>query len=222
MTNGDDSPFGAAVGRYSLEVLDGDWEFLELAESVRQYVHVYSFIHALGMLDDAARKERLQWVFRAHPWRGGWDSVNFFKSLVGTVPAEHRPKVTSIQMASPGSIDLRLAMWAARQTGRVVNAVCSDSVDKANATYREMHEHARGMRLLRKDVKILEAIEPQEFRFAQRAAEDLIDLMGMTGHARRLWRLAKDNPLSLMKVVFALYRRVRVLAELQHGGKIRF
>ena len=34
--------------------------------------------------------------------------------------------------------------------------------------------------------------------------------------------LAKDNPLSLMKVVFALYRRVRDLAELQHSGKIRF
>lgn len=154
MTNGDDLPFGAAAGSYSLWV-DGDWEFLELAESVRQYVHVYSFIHALGMIDDAVRRERLQWAFRAHPWRGGWDSVNFFKSLVGTVPREHKPKVTSIQMASPGSIDLRLAMWAARQTGRVVNAVCSDSVDKANATYHEMHEHARGMRLLRKDVKIL-------------------------------------------------------------------
>ena len=64
--------------------------------------------------------------------------------------------------------------------------------------------------------------EPHPFHFARRAAEDLIDLMGMTGYAHRLWRLAKDNPLSLMKVVFALYRKVRVLAELQDGGKIRF
>ena len=221
MTNGDDSPFRGAVGSYKLRV-DGGWEFLELAEFVRQFVHVYSFIHALGMIADAVRLERLQWAFRAHPWRGGWDSVNFFKSLVGTVPIEHRPKVASIQMASPGSIDLRLAMWAARQTGHVVDAVCIDSVDKANATYREMYERARDMRLLRKDVKNLEVIEPQEFRFAQRAAEDLIEIMGMTMYMHRLSRLAGGNPLSLMKVIFALYRRVRVLAELQDGGKIRF
>ena len=162
MTNGDDLPLGAAAGSYSFQV-DGGWEFLELSDFVRQYVHVYSLIHALGMIDDAARKERIQRAFRAHPWRGGWDSVNFFKSLVGTVPGEHRPRVTSIQIASPGSIDLRLAVWAARQTGRVVNAVCSDSVDKANATYSQMYERAKDMRLLRKDVKLLEAIESQEF-----------------------------------------------------------
>ena len=91
-----------------------------------------------------------------------------------------------------------------------------------NATYDRLHRGAKERQLLRKNVKRQEAFEPRDLEFAARAANELIQLMGMERYTPQLERLAGNNPLSLMKVIFALYRRVKVLAELQDDGKIRF
>ena len=105
MTNGDDSPHGVA-GSYGLRV-DGGWGLLELSEFGRQYVQVYSVIHALAAEAEerGALENRLRRTLRAFPWRGGWSSVNFFKSLIDAVPDEYAPRIAKIEYASPGSID---------------------------------------------------------------------------------------------------------------------
>ena len=222
MTNGDDSPHGAA-GSYRL-LVDGGWGLLELSNFGQQYVQVYSLIHALEVEaeEGGASEDRFRWALRAFPWRGGWSAVNFFKSLIAAVPGEYAPRIAKIEYASPGSIDLLLAVGAAQQTRRIVDAVCSYSPERVNATYDRLHKEAKGQQLLRKNAKHEETFEHRELAFAARAADELIHLMGMEGYAHQLKRLARNNPLSLMKVIFALYRRVRVLAELQDEGKIRF
>ena len=93
MTNGDDFPQDAPGSR-TLKV-DGGWEFLELSNFGRQYVHIYSLIHALKAAAGTSgdHEKRLRWAFRAFPWRGGWSSVNFFQSLVDAVPNKHRPRI---------------------------------------------------------------------------------------------------------------------------------
>ena len=222
MTNGDDFPHGAA-GSYRLRVYGG-WGLLELSDFGRQYVQVYSLIHALEAEaeDGGASENLLQWALRAHPWRGGWSAVNFFKSLIAAVPGNYAPRIAKIEYASPGSIELLLAVGAAQRTRLIVNAVCSNSLERVNATYDRLHKEAKGQQLLTKNAKHEEAFKPRESAFAARAADELIHLMGMEGYVHQLKRLARNNPISLMKVIFALYRRVRVLAELQDEGKIRF
>lgn len=216
MTNGDDAPHGV-TGAYGLQV-DGGWGLLELSEFGRQYVQVYSLIHALAAEAEerGALQNRLQWTLRAFPWRGGWSSVNFFKSLVDAVPA---PRITKIEYASPGSIELLLGVGAAQQTRRIVDAVCAYSPDRVEATYDRLHREAKERQLLRKNVKRQEAFEPRDSEFAERAANELIRLMGMERYKPQLDRLAGNNSLSLMKVIFALYRRVKVLAELRIPGQ---
>ena len=223
MTNGDDFPHGTAES-YRLEV-DGDWELLELSDFGRQYVQVYSLIHALHAAGERGGGALEDWItraFRVFPWRGGWSSVNFFKSLIYAVPDEYTPRVGRIEYASPGSIELQLAVRTARQTQRMVDTICSYSVKEVHATYERLHRDAKALDLLRRDVKLQEALEPPKAAFAAGAADELIRMMGMQHYTDQLKRLTQDNPLSLMKVVFALYRRVRVLAELQDSKKIRF
>ena len=219
MTNGDDLPLDA--GEYPLQV-DGGWGLLELSDFGRQYVQVYSLMHVLGATEGGAREERIRWAFHAFPWRGGWSSVNFFRSLMESVPNEYKPRIASIEYASPGSIKLVLDERAARQVRHIVETICATSVETADEVYRRLHTEAKELGLLRRDVKTQERFGPRESEFSIQAGETLIRIMGMRRDMDHLVRLSENNPLSLMKVLFALYRRVRVLAVLQSNGKIEF
>ena len=261
MTNGDDAPRGD-IGRHPLKV-DGDWGLLELANFGREYVQVYSFLHALNaesqeleaeavgepapgprtlsatdalpaelvgdIADDAAVDEQLQTVeaarlrhaSTAYPWRGGWSAVNFFRNIVHAVPHAHSPRVARLEYSSPGSIELVLSVPIAEEIRKLVTTVAEAPDDVTDYLYKELHREARTRRLLGRHVKG-SALRPDDSTFAKAASTELLSLMGLDKYQLQIVRLTDGNELAMMKIVFTLYRRIRVLARLQNTRKVLF
>ena len=121
-------------------------------------------------------------------------------------------------------IELELAPEPAEQTRGIVDSVCrSPSVAVANETYYHLHKNAQRRGLLRRSAKREgTSLDPERLEFAASAADRLIHVMGLEKYEDQLQQLAEHNPLTLMKVVFALYRKVKPLAELQDAGKVFF
>ena len=87
--------------------------------------------------------------------------------------------------------------------------------------YKKLRKQAQARKLLGKNVKA-SMLRPADSVFAEAASTELLGLMGLKKYQLQISRLTDDNVLAMMKIVFSLYRRIRVLAKLQNTGKILF
>lgn len=125
--------------------LDGEWGLLEFSGFGRQYLQTYAAIYALANLpaeDEIPADERVEYAFRAFPWKGGWSSVDFFSTLRYSVPKKHQPRVVEIEYASPGHIDLLLVVSIALVISRSVKHV-ADHIDRFNTVYNNIQKGIR-------------------------------------------------------------------------------
>ena len=207
--------------------LDGDWGLLELSGFGRQYVQVYSFLYAIeygappeDLDDDPFGFNRVLRAFRVFPWAGGWSSVGFYKSLQVSVPKEHRPRIVAIEYASPGYIELGVALPIAWALSGLVRHCCT-SIKAVSETYYQIRKNAQELKLLRTKVGRADLeLEREKLKFAEEAAERLgaaMDFKGMDD-LRRL----TDHPVVRLKILMSLFRRVRDLAKLQDSDQIKF
>ena len=112
-------------GEHRLQI-DGDWELLELSGFGRHYVQVYSFLYAFEYgIKQEYPNDRTLHAFEALPWAGGWSAVNFYETLRVAVPSNLRPRVIAIRYASPGFIELAVAIAVALSIRKIVDQVCS-------------------------------------------------------------------------------------------------
>ena len=170
--------------------VDGSWELLELSSFGRQYVEVYSVIYALQAVRPVdPTEDQFRWALRAFPWKGGWSSVSFFQSVVAVVPAKLVPRIVRINYASPGEIQLLLAVTAALRLKHIVDSVCSIA-ERVNAAYDTLHKSAQERKLLTLDVKRREReFTRDELKFAANTSEELLILLDMQElrYNRKLW-----------------------------------
>lgn len=207
------------VGNYRLE-MDREWGLLELSGFGRQYVQVYSLLYALQFGAQEGPDDGTLRAFGAFPWTGGWSAVGFYDSLRIAMPRDHRPRIVAIEYASPGYIELGVAVVVAANIRRIVDHVCG-IVDRANATYRGIYKAAMERKLLKVDVRRAQLeLERDELEFAAGAARELGATMDLD-LADELEGLT-ENPLVRLKILLSLYRRVRYLSKLQRSRHIRF
>ena len=208
------------VGHHRLE-MDAEWGLLELSGFGRQYVQVYSIVYALHFgAEEEDPEERTVHAFGAFPWIGGWSAVDFYDSLRIAVPAGHRPRIVAMQYASPGYIELAVAVGVALNIRRIVDHVCS-IIERANDTYSKLYKAAMERKLLRVDARRAQMkLARDELDFAEEATRRLAAMMGLD-LMDELERLT-ETPLMRMKILFSLYRRVRDLAKIQKSKRIRF
>ena len=217
MTNGDDFP---STSKYRL-TLNGGWEFLEWLDFGRQYVQVYSLVHALlKAIDDGHVSAKLTGSGVA-PWRGGWSAANFFTTAIGSVDRQNKPRLSEIQYASPGYIELFLDEQSAQGTKRIIDAVCYDTSKEVRTEYNLLHREASKRGLLRKSARGTDLNRDDE-QFCLSASRTMIRRMRLEEYGTGLDEVTGGNPLAVMKVIFAIYRRVMVLADLQDNGKVSF
>ena len=209
------------VGRHRLN-MDGKWDLLELSSFGRQYVQVYSILYALHFgADKDDPDDRTHHAFGAFPWRGGWSAVGFYESLRVAIPRNHRPHVIAIEYASPGYIDLAVIPLVALGIEWTVDRVCN-SIDRINATYTNLYKGAADRKLLKIDARQdPPELTSDDLQFATVASTRLIEAMAIDNLGDNLHILTR-NPISTMKIVFSIYRRVRSLAKLQRSNKINF
>ena len=208
------------LGSHRLE-MDGDWGLLELSGFGRQYVQLYSFLYVLESTGaEPEPDEATLHPFRAFPWAGGWSAVDFFDSLRVAVPPTHRPRIASIRYSSPGYIELTLAVAVALNLRKIVDHVCS-SVERIHDTYNALYRGAQERKLLKLDVRRRQLVlDREQLQFAEEATNALLRMMNL-GPLSAFFRLTA-NPVARMKILLAVYRRLRRLVKLRNSGQIRF
>jgi hypothetical protein len=162
-------------------------------------------------------EDRVESAFRAHPWRGGFSAVNFYDQLGYLVPSRDRPKIHSIRYASPGWLELTLAVAIAANIEKLVEAF-TKSGKLLNSLYKDIYKGLHQRRLMSIKVKRQEiALRRDQIRFAQESAKALSQLLDFK-HLNDLDNLTR-NPLGTLKILLSLYRRVRLLAKYESKGK---
>lgn len=203
--------------RYRIPIA-GEWSLEDLYVYPRTYEQCYFTYLALLSLEDDADQERIDHAFDAFPWQGGYSAVNFYNQLKWSVPRQLRPRVRRIQYASPGFIELSLAVAAALAIARIVHAFCSSARD-VNATYTEIYRDLQERKLLKVETEAAiqkltrddeQVIQTHLSTLGAVLEVDLITLNDKTG-----------SPFKSLKVLLSLFRRMRTLAQYQKSGKTK-
>jgi hypothetical protein len=206
-------------GLYKI-TLDADWSLKDFYELPHVFAQVYALNCAFLLARSADDSEQLVYGFSSYPWRGGYSAVNFYNALGNQIPLRLRPKVKSIQYASPGWIALSLLVPAALGIGKVIDAFVK-SAGGVNALYTDIYKGMQDRKLMRLDVKQkeLELAEAQ-LNFVVKSSQLLAE--GLDFENLDELNEATENPLATLKILLSYYRRVRTLAEYSIKGKAKF
>lgn len=206
---------------YRIE-MDGDWNLEDLYVLPRTYIDLYSFLYsftiAVDQYDD--QDNRLVITYSAHPWVGGYSSLNFYSNLKYIVPSENRPSITSIQYASPGWMELSVVVLVATNLQRIVKCFVESGIE-LNRLYSDIRKglHDREMMKIEAKRASLE-LEKEQRDFAIESAEKLSALLGFE-HIAELHKLT-GNPLASLKILLSFYRKIKILAKYETSGKAKF
>ncbi|NDV61659.1 hypothetical protein G0Q06_04270 [Puniceicoccales bacterium CK1056] len=201
--------------------MDGEWSLEDLYILPRTYIDAYSFMYSflrpIETFDDL--DDRLVITYSAHPWKGGFSSLNFYQNLKYIVPAKERPSVITIQYASPGWIELGVILVVATQIKRIVSCFVG-SASELNSLYKEIYEgmHERKMMKLEAKRESLK-LSKEQLDFAVKSTDKLSRLMGFE-NIKQINRLTK-NPLATLKILLSFYRKIKILAEFDESGKTK-
>lgn len=200
--------------------IGGSWSLKDFYELPHTFAQVYAFHCAFLLMDEVDDPERLWYVFGSFPWRGGYSAVNFYNSLNSQVPLGFRPKVKSIQYASPGWIELSLLVPAAVAVSKVVDMFIR-SASGLNGLYTEIYKGMHERKLMRIEAKRQEMdLTEKQIEFAVNMSKVLAEGLGFD----RIEELNErtGHPVATLKMLLSYFRRVRKLAEYATTGKAEF
>jgi hypothetical protein len=205
-------------GDYMIYV-DKRWSLEDLYLFPRAYEQVYFAYEALIPAADDQMNERILRAFNAFPWRGGYSAVSFYNQLKYATPKERRPIIRQIRYASPGYIELVLAIPLAIQIAGVVGAVAG-SLLACNKLYNTIYTDAQKRELLALDIKSAEIdLANKQLDFIKNSNEKLAEILMLESAV--VIESRAEHPLIAMKILMSIYRRVRTLAEYHQKGKAK-
>lgn len=201
--------------------LDGEWSLEDLYVFPHIFEQIYFLTFSLLPNHDEFTLERINYAYRAFPWRGdGYSAANFYNQLKYIIPIGQRPQLISINYASPGLLEIGLILSVAVTVGKIVKVFC-DSINQVNQTHNNIMKgmHERRLLLLDERRRSLD-LEREEIQFIDNSLnmmahilgfDDIKDINKKTGH-----------PYKSLKILLSLYRRIRTLADYQQKGKAFF
>lgn len=199
--------------------IDGDWNLVDLNEFPRIYRQLYSVIYSFeGDFSQATRSEIAE-IYTRHPWKGGFSTINWFSELYYVIPPKDRPQVLSMQYASPGWIDLGLYVATAVSIRSMLISL-SSTARHINETYNQIqngiHENKLNkIKLKRAKLKLAR----DNLNFVEESCGKMAKLIGFK-HLQQMHERT-GNPLVSLKMLLALYRRLRDLQKFENEGKTR-
>jgi hypothetical protein len=208
-----DSPTNFRIG------MDGKWTLEDLYKFPHTFQQAYYFWNAIGTEHEGDIR-RINLAFSLLPWQGGYSAVNFFEQLKFSVPRRDRPNVLAIHYESPGWLDLSLIIAGALALSRVVKSIAA-TLDQCNATYGAIYKGMQDRKLLRiRTEREALKLEKEQLEYIVSSARKLSNVLGFAS--------VKDindrtgNPYTTLKILMAVYRRVRQLAQYERQGKAVF
>lgn len=200
--------------------IGGRWSLEDLSVFPRVYEQVYFGLEAMQSLIAGEPDEDMARVFQAYPWHGGYSAVGFFDRLKRQTPRGRRPQLRSMRYASPGVIELLLAVVIAERIAalviRIAHAV--SAIDKA---YSEIIKNLMDRKLLRLKTESEELrLERDQLAYITECAARIAEILGIRDISA-LHRVT-GSPYKSLKMLLALYRRVRQLVRFDEKGKVHF
>ncbi|HCE3309647.1 TPA: hypothetical protein NG563_004541 [Vibrio parahaemolyticus] len=201
-------------------LLDERWKLEDFTILTKEYLQLYGFFHALRAIDEG-KFSNLE--FERMPWLGGGSVVGFFSIVGKFVSHEDQPVVKRIQYASPGYIELTLLTEVAKDIGIIVSALAG-AITSAAGTYHVIYSQYQKRKLTQLKIKDLEAKQLRdEITFVKESVVDLHETFKLTPkQVKALHQLSKGDELVQLKMLLALYRRAKPVAELQVQNKANF
>lgn len=198
-------------------LLNEDWDLEDLYEYPHALDQCYSFVYCLDSSLEPRDRERINNALREYPWRGGYSYVNMYTVLRNQVPPRDRPKIKSMQKASPGWLDLLLNVHVAQTVAASVTTLAGAGV-AAVAAYKKCYSmilainaerRKRGVEHLQKSAAQIKALNSLCTELAKQLGfKSLEQLHQHTG-----------DPEVSLKMLMAHYRRMSVVLEYNNKGK---
>ncbi|UUO23348.1 hypothetical protein FGD67_09065 [Colwellia sp. M166] len=201
-------------------LLDERWKLEDFAILTKEYMQLYGFFYALRSVES---NQLSQLEFERMPWLGGGSVVGFFSIMGRLVPPENNPEVKRIQYASPGFIELTLITEVAKDIGIIVSSICA-SIASIAGTYSLIYSQYQKRKLTQLKIKDLEAKQlREEIIFVKNSIKQLHEGFSLTNNqVQSLHKISKGDELVQLKMLLALYRRAKPIAELQANKKANF
>lgn len=201
---------------YRIEI-DGKWLLRDFSDLFHLYNEVYSLYFLLDVSDES--EPRVKEALARYPWKGGYSVVNFYDDLFIYLGEENRPAVRAIQYASPGYIELSIAVVVAMNIRRIVEQF-TRAGHAINDLYHSIYKDLQARKLLSLDVR------ERELELSKKEAEFVGVMYSQFAQALEIphpeaFLKASPNVIAALKVLLSLFRRIQKLSQFQLQGKIK-
>lgn len=194
------------------------WELDDLYGFPHAYAQAHSFIYCFDTILDARNADRINIALTEYPWRGGYSYVNIYTILQHQIPIQHRPKIASIQYASPGWLDILLNPDVALQVAKSVGILLSAGVAAVEA-FKQIDKARLDIARRRKEQKRdFAALYAAEVKALREMSEEIAGHLGFK-NLKELHDRTK-NPEVTLKLLLAHHRRLRILGDYVESGKV--
>lgn len=207
----------SSASKVKIVDIDGRWEVSDLKKFSDLVQDCYAFGYALLGAAGAVTKREIERVFHKYPWRGGFSSVNFFKTLYKGIPGQDRAQIKSIEYASPGSIEFFINETVADSIRDLVIDL-NDDESRATDTYRQIYRRLQDRGWLGKSEDDL-ALHSDDIVELRGLVDVACAAFGLKNHEDHIVGLASGDMLASVKIVLAYYRRLKMLADYVATGK---
>lgn len=205
--------------RYSIR-LDGEVFVNDLGNFTKFYQQLYSFHYGLEHLDRASVRDII--TTNVSAWTGGGNSVHMFSGLNAVMPSVHRARVTKMEFASPGHIQIELLPLMAKEIhASVSNLSPKVTFEQSERLYSEIYKYFRkhGLgfedRAIRRTTSVPAEVMSELTQYVQR----LLQLFAWQHYKAQFLALDMDA-LAQLRALLAYYRRLRSLVRYQQRGMI--
>lgn len=200
-------------------LLNEDWALEDLYEFPHALSQCYSFVYCLDSELAPKDRDRINYALREYPWRGGYSYVNIYTVFRHQIPVSDRPKIKSIQKASPGWLDLFLNANVAYQLAAAIS-VLSGSAVSALAAYKKAYSLILSIKASRRKTGVEQMdATAAEMKAMNAMCTELAKQLGFRS-LKELHQHTGDPEISL-KLLMAHYRRMSVIVEYEKKGKAK-
>jgi integrase len=208
-----------APGSYKV-LMDGRWELKDLLVISREFEQCYAFIYCFDAEASPLSEERIEIALRGYPWKGGYSYLNIYTVLESQVRWRDRPRVRSIQYASPGWIELAINADVAVQLAKSIAALAAagafsvKSYAAAAKELRELNAHRKQKKI--EHLKLTAEQDKEMMRLCNEHARHL----GFNSVAALIQHTG--NPEIALRLLLAHHRRINELIRLTLEDKAKF
>lgn len=203
--------------------IDGEWEMTEFGSFQSRYSDVYAFIAGLTASMDPnigqIFSSRIRQVFRDKPFQGGASYVSFFNDLFDILPSRQRLRLSSIDYASPGTMEVEgIPKVFIEEKEKIVHFLHNDT------EIREIHSSLRKFLSRNGYLRMPGSrfpIDTPDAEYIRQQSKKLFEGLGFEGF-EALEELSDKNSLVAAKICLALFRRIETLSRYFAEGRMSF